>query len=185
MPMDPFSAEIVALVRRMSDEAILALVRNQLEAVSTLAGGGVSFGHARRGRPPGRAAKIAAPAPARGARSAKKSKGAGKTRHRSNSAEREQLLAQVEKIVKGGAGISASETAKNAGLPQARVATALKELKLAKLIFQGGDRRFARYAGDAKTAEQASMSARKNAAGPARPPKAKAKAKAKAKKRGK
>jgi hypothetical protein len=174
MPMDPFSAEIVALVRRMSDEAILALVRNQLEAVSSLAGG-VSFGQARRGRPPGRAAKVAAPPPPRGGRPAKKTKGGGKTRHRSNTVEREQLLTTIEKIVKGGAGISASETAKNAGLPQARVATALKELKLAKRIFQGGDRRFARYASDAKSAEQASINARKNAAGPARPPKAKPK----------
>ncbi len=179
MPMDPFSAEIVALVRRMSDEAILALVRNQLEAVSSLAGG-VTFAPARRGRPPGRPAKAAAPIPSprAGRGPAKKAKG-GKARHRSNSAEREQLLASVEKIVKNGSGISASETAKNAGLPQARVATALKELKLAKRIFQGGDRRFARYAGDAKSAEQASVNARRNAAGPARPGKAKPKKKGK------
>lgn len=178
MPMDPFSAEIVALVRRMSDEAILALVRNQLEAVSSLAGG-VTFGPARRGRPPGRAAKASPPAaPARGRAPAKKVK-AAKARHRSNSAEREQLLASIEKIVKNGSGISASETAKNAGLPQARVATALKELKLARRIYQGGDRRFARYAGDAKSAEQASVNARKNAAGPARPGKAKPKKKGK------
>jgi hypothetical protein len=170
MPMDPFSAEIVALVRRMSDDAILALVRNQLEAVSKLAGG-VSFG-ARRGRPPGRPAKIAA-VTGRGSKGAK----SGKARHRTNSAEREQLLTSVEKIVKGSSGISASETAKNAGLPQARVAIALKELKLGKRIFQGGDRRFARYAGDAKAAEQASLNARKNAAGPSRPVKAKGKKK--------
>jgi len=51
-------------------------------------------------------------------------------------------------------------------VPQTRVAAALKDLKLAKRICQGGDRRFARYAGDLKTAEQASLSARKNASGP-------------------
>ena len=56
--------------------------------------------------------------------------------------------------------------ARLAGIAQTRAAAALKELKLAKRIFQGGDRRFARYAGDAKTAEQASLNARKTASGP-------------------
>jgi hypothetical protein len=46
------------------------------------------------------------------------------------------------------------------------VATALKELRTAKRIFQGGDRRFARYAGDAKTAARASVIARTTASGP-------------------
>jgi len=68
--------------------------------------------------------------------------------------------------VKSGAGVSASDVARQAGIPQTRAAAALKELKLAKRIFQGGDRRFARYAGDAKTAETASVNARKTAAGP-------------------
>jgi hypothetical protein len=177
MPMDPFSAEIVALVRRMSDEAILALVRNQLEAVSSLASGSSSAGRARRGRPPGRAAaRKAAPAPA--AKPAKRAKRAaakkpkraagGKARRRVDSAEREQLLTSVEKIVKNGSGMSASEAAKAAGLPQTRVASALKELKLAKRIY---------HAGDAKTADAASLTARKNASGPARPAKGKGKKK--------
>jgi hypothetical protein len=73
----------------------------------------------------------------------------------------------VERIVKQSQGVSASDVAKSAGIPQTRAAAALKELKLAKRIFQGGDRRFARYAGDSKAAEQASLNARKNASGPA------------------
>jgi hypothetical protein len=72
----------------------------------------------------------------------------------------------VERIVKASSGVSASDVAKSAGIPQTRAAAALKELKLEKRIFQGGDRRFARYAGDAKQAELASVTARKNASGP-------------------
>ena len=83
--------------------------------------------------------------------------------------ERQELLEAVERVVKSGAGLSASEVARAASIPQTRAAAALKELKLAKRIFQGGDRRFARYAGDLKTAEQASTAARKTAKGPTVP----------------
>ena len=62
--------------------------------------------------------------------------------------------------------MSASEVAKSAGVPQSRASSALKELKLAKRIFQGGDRRFARYAGTASGAQAASDGARRNASGP-------------------
>jgi hypothetical protein len=79
------------------------------------------------------------------------------------------MLDKVEEIVKAGAGLSASEVARAAGIPQTRAAAALKELKIGKKIYQGGDRRFARYAGDAKTAEQASTHARKTAKGPTVP----------------
>ncbi len=77
-----------------------------------------------------------------------------------------ELLGTVERVVKGGSGLSASQIAKAAGVPQTRVTSALKELKLAKRIFQGGDRRFARYAGDPRTAEQSSVTARQTASGP-------------------
>jgi hypothetical protein len=63
--------------------------------------------------------------------------------------------------------VSASEVAREAGIPQTRAAAALKELKVGKRIYQGGDRRFARYAGEQKVAEQASLGARTSAAGPA------------------
>ncbi|MBI4952571.1 MAG: hypothetical protein HY908_11105, partial [Myxococcales bacterium] len=85
---------------------------------------------------------------------------------RRDSAARDKLLDVVEKAVKAAKGMSASEVAKATSTPQARVSTALRELKLAKRIFQGGDRRFARYAGDTKTAVTASETARKTAAGP-------------------
>ena len=69
-------------------------------------------------------------------------------------------------MVKGSNGMSASEVSRAAGIAQPRVAAALKDLKAAKRIFQGGDRRFARYAGDPRTAEAASTHARKTASGP-------------------
>jgi hypothetical protein len=155
------SAQIVELVRRMPDETILALVKDQLGAV---AGAAAIALPRRRGRPPGR--------PAGPARAAAAGRGRGKARRGrpgrrpGGSAERQQLLNAVEKIVKGSSGMSASEVAKSAGVPQTRAAAALKDLKITKRIFQGGDRRFARYAGDARAAEQASLQARKSAAGP-------------------
>jgi hypothetical protein len=82
------------------------------------------------------------------------------------SPERREMLDEVERIVKAGSGISASEVARSAGIPQTRAAAALKQLKLAHRIFQGGDRRFARYAGDARTADKASVVARQTAKGP-------------------
>jgi hypothetical protein len=172
---DAFSAQIVSLVRNMSDEAILALVKNQLGAVAAAVP--LVAGARRRGRPP-RAAAASAPAagaaPAAAKPSTTSKRGAAPKRkpgrpRRSPAAsqERQDTLNTVEKIVKSSQGVSASDVAKQAGIPQTRAAAALKELKLAKRIFQGGDRRFARYAGDAKTAEQASLNARKNASGPA------------------
>lgn len=174
--MDAFSAQIVRMVRDMNDEAILALVKNQLGSVAgALPAALPTAGTRRRGRPP-RAAAASAPAPSpapaptkggakRGA-SAKRKPGRPR-RSPAASQERQDTLNLVEKLVKSSQGVSASDVAKQAGVPQTRAAAALKELKLAKRIFQGGDRRFARYAGDAKTAEQASLSARKNASGPA------------------
>jgi hypothetical protein len=173
---DAFSSQIVHLVRSMSDEAILALVKNQLGAVTASAP--LVAGARRRGRPPRAASagtQAAAPAPAaakpsttskRGGAAPKRKPGRPR-RSPAASQERQDTLNTVEKIVKGSQGVSASDVAKSAGIPQTRAAAALKELKLAKRIFQGGDRRFARYAGDGKTAEQASLNARKNASGPA------------------
>ena len=86
--------------------------------------------------------------------------------------ERKETLESVERVVKSSSGVSASEVAKAAGVPQPRAAAALKELKLEKRIFQGGDRRFARYAGDAKVAEEASLAARLTASGPTQAKKA-------------
>jgi hypothetical protein len=162
--MDAFSAQIVELVRGMSDDAILALVKNQLGAIA--AGG--SAGPRRRGRP-ARAQAAAQPQPARGRRGkVGRRRGPGRPRRTAAlSADRLAALSGVEKVVKSGSGLSASQVAKAAGIPQPRAAAALKQLKLARRIFQGGDRRFARYAGDAKTAEQASVNARSTASGPA------------------
>jgi hypothetical protein len=153
-----FGAQIVAMVRNMPDEALLDLVKHQLDVFT----GGAPLAPrsaARRGRP--RSAAVAAPARA--------PKGSAKRRARRStapSAERAAALEAVERIVKSGSGVSASDVARAAKIKQTRAAAALKELKLAKRIFQGGDRRFARYAADAKTALQASQHARTTASGP-------------------
>lgn len=176
--MDAFQQRLVTLVREMPDDAILALVRNQLGSIAMPDQPAVvaAAGAKRRGRP----ARAAAPAPVmpaapaapakRGAAAAPAKRKPGRPKKTAAlSEERQTVLNSVERIVKGGGGVSASDVARQAGIPQTRAAAALKELKLAKRIFQGGDRRFARYAGDQKTAEQASLNARKTAAGPAAP----------------
>ncbi|MBL9026274.1 MAG: hypothetical protein JNL21_29030 [Myxococcales bacterium] len=199
---DAFTQQIIKLVRSMPDDAILALVKNQLGLdggkglVSVAA---VAQAPKRRGRPP-KAAKAAKPvkaakpapapkpaaapaapapkpaAPAKKAAPAKAAKKAAPAKAPAKAAagrgrparggDRTELLNLVERAIKGGNGMAASDVAKAAGIPQSRATAAIKELKLAKRIFQGGDRRFARYAGDARTAQQASENARKTAAGP-------------------
>ncbi|MCC6557923.1 MAG: hypothetical protein IT372_33670 [Polyangiaceae bacterium] len=175
MATDAFSRQIVELVRKMPDDAILALVKNQLGAVTgevALAAPAPRRGRARPAAkaPPAPVAAAPKAAPAAAKRGAAPKRKPGRPRKtQAASAERQETLETVERIVKASTGLSASEVAKSAGIPQTRAAAALKELKLAKRIFQGGDRRFARYAGDAKTAEQASITARRTAAGPSKP----------------
>jgi hypothetical protein len=166
--MDAFSAQIVKFVREMPDEALLDLVKQKLGVLGVPA--------ARRD---GRGAVPVAPAPlkaspraptnpkAKRAGAAEKRRPAEMRRAPPPSAERTEMLDAVERIVKAGSGVSASDVARAAGIPQTRAAAALKLLKTAKRIFQGGDRRFARYASDPKAAEHASSVARKSAKGPA------------------
>jgi hypothetical protein len=181
--LDAFSAQLVDFVRNMPDDALLALVRAQLAAARP-GDPTASQVRARVSAATG-AFQAAAAAPARGWRArraqnqergrgaskrlAKRSAGAAKKaarQVRASAADREKLLESVERIVKTSSGVSASEVAHSASVPQSRASSALKELKLQKRIFQGGDRRFARYAGDAKTAQGASDAARKTASGP-------------------
>jgi hypothetical protein len=178
VPTDSFNAELVKLVRNMSDDAILALVKNQLGLVTgSTALAALAAKPAPKAAPvkaPAKLAKALAPKPAAKpapvkvapvkAAPAKAVK--GKKRGR-GKLDRSETLAAVERAVKASNGLAASDIAKSTGLPQSRAAAALKELKLAKRIFQGGDRRFARYAADQRTADTASLSARKSAGGPA------------------
>ncbi len=179
MATDAFEQQIVELVRKMPDSAILALVKDKLGAAATgaaatpLVEAAVATVPRRRGRPARvQAAPTPPPAPAKAAAPAKREAPAAKRKPgrpkktAALSAERQEVLNSVERIVKSSNGVSASDVARQAGIPQTRAAAALKELKLAKRIFQGGDRRFARYAADLKTAEQASLNARKTASGP-------------------
>jgi hypothetical protein len=164
---DAFSAQIVELVRKMPDEAILELVKHQLGALGVSPVRGLSSASDRRGRTARVVGNGAAKAK-RVAASAKRRPGRPR-KAPAVSAERQETLSSVERFVKASSGMSASEVAKSAGIPQTRAAAALKELKIAKRIFQGGDRRFARYAADSRTAELASLNARKSAAGPTSP----------------
>lgn len=180
MATDAFEQQIVELVRKMPDSAILALVKDKLgqavasaPAAAPLVAAAATRGRGRPARvPQALVAAPEAPAPAkRGGRAAAPAAPAKRKPGRPKktaalSAERQEVLNSVERIVKASNGVSASDVARQAGIPQTRAAAALKELKLAKRIFQGGDRRFARYAADLKTAEQASLNARKTASGP-------------------
>ena len=153
--LDPLSAQIVTLVRSMPDEALLELVRNQLN-LGTAQTPAASF---RPAKPLAAVravrAVVAASAPA------KKGAPKGKRRvGRQSSEARKQLRSTVERTVKSSKGLSASEVAKKVKAPQSRVAALLRDLKHSKRIFQGGDRRYARYAGDVRTAKQASLTAR-------------------------
>jgi len=161
MATDAFSAQIIELVRRMPDEAILELVKNRL-GMAPFRGLG-----SRAHEPRSRSARSAAA----GAKSKRRARpptprNGQPRRATAVSQERKETLDNVERVVKASSGISASEVAKASGIPQPRAAAALKELKLEKRIFQGGDRRFARYAGDTKVAEAASLAARTTASGP-------------------
>ena len=175
--LDPFSAQIVKLVRHMPDDAILELVRNQLGvlpgAVPTVSVSAPAPKPVRRKK---RARRVTVKRVAKKAAAtkvvARKAKGRPKRKTvrgvKRSTVARQKLLGAVEKAVRSSKGLSASEIAKKTKIPQTRVAAAVRELKLGKRIFQGGDRRFARYAGDARTAQQASLNARTHAAGPKR-----------------
>jgi Replication protein A C terminal len=151
--LDAFSQQIVDLVRRMPDDAILELVKNQLGMDGAVAAPIVASAPARQ------KAKPAAP-PKRKATKVRRKRSSRR------SADREKALATVETAIKSSKGMSASQIASKTKLPQSRVSSLVRELKDQKRVHQGGDRRFARYAGDAKTAAKASNDARNNAAGP-------------------
>src|SRR5262245_48223599 len=124
---DAFSAQIVQLVRNMPDDAILALVKNQLGALT----GGAFPVAKRRGRPP-RSALGAMPAPVKAAKAEKRGRRAGAVKRGPGrprkspalSAERQATLEKVERIVKASSGVSASDVAREAGIPQTRAAAA-------------------------------------------------------------
>lgn len=142
--LDPFAAQIATLVRNMPDEALLDLVRNRLNVHSSPSASSVTSSSVIR-----QVGKVA-------------------RRHRSTSADRVALLLTIEKLVHATPGLSSSEIASKTRIATPRVQSVLRELKHARRIFQGGDRRFARYAGDAQTAKQASAAAAQSAAGPRR-----------------
>ena len=139
--LDPFSAQLVALVRKMPDDAILALVKNQLGALG------------------GSATVDAAPRTARRSKTASGRKTA-KRGPRASNANRAALVGAVEKYVLGSKGVGLADVASAVGVTKDRAKAALKQLKAAGRIAHGGDRKFARYAANTKTALAASKRAR-------------------------
>jgi len=202
--LDPFSAQIVQLVREMPDDAILELVRNKLGAQDENVAPAASAparskteGRAKATRRKKASSKRKASAKKKAApekKAAPKKKAAAKKRRPKKKAatkkkavakkaapkkragkkkkrgggDRQRELEVVERAIRSSKGLSASEIVKRTKLPRARVSAAVRQLKDAKRIAQGGDRRFARYAADAKTALAASEQARNTASGPRR-----------------
>ncbi len=166
--LDAFSAQIVKFVRSlMTDEAILELVRGKLGVSEPAPITEPAAALTSQSAAPSVAKATPKPVePAAPAKAAPAPKAAPVKATAAPTNDRSALLDKVERYVKSNTGVSASQVATAAGAPQSRVATALKELRTAKRIFQGGDRRFARYAGDAKTAARASVIARTTASGP-------------------
>jgi hypothetical protein len=157
-------------VRKMPDEAILDMVRDRLNtglggpfALAALATGSPVAGAALP-RSEGRTEARTQPS---GRRPAPSRRGGNRgtwapvtTTGKSSPAERRDLLLRIERLVGASKGLAASEVARAAGVSQTKAAAALKELKRERRVFQGGDRRFARYAGNAATAQEASDRAR-------------------------
>ena len=123
--MDAFSAQIVKFVRHMPDDALLELVKQKLGILGAAAAG--SKGRGKTSEPawptPARAARVApgAPKAAKGKRVAPaKRRRTSAPRRAAVSVERQGMLDNVERVVKAGAGVSASDVAKLASVPQTR-----------------------------------------------------------------
>ena len=153
--MNLIQQKVVDMVRGMPDDELFALVRGEI-----LGGGGKvakssGFTHPLAGTPSAPAAKLPAKSKPGKAKSKRKSHGV-------RGQKRDGFLAAVEAVVKAGKGMSASQITAKVKAPQPRVAAVLRDLKLAGRICQGGERRFARYAADQKTADAKSKADRKN-----------------------
>ena len=80
---------------------------------------------------------------------------------RATSAARQKNVAAVAKYIKSSKGVALADVVAATKLTKPQAAGAIRELKQAGKVYQGGDRRFARYASSKKAAEKASLAARK------------------------
>ena len=135
--LDPFTQQLLDMIRKMPDDAILELVRTNLGVGSIAAGTTTTTAPARR---------TAAP-----------KKGRRKARTRG---DRAALLDRVEAFVRDSKGVGLSDVAEGLGESKSRIQSALRDLKKAGRVAAAGDRRFTRYAVDARTARAASKRAR-------------------------
>src|SRR4051812_29768812 len=107
MATDAFSAQIIELVRRMPDEAILDLVKNRLGMAPFR-----SLSQQARA-PRNRAARAAAAEPKSQRRATTVAARSEQPRRATTlSQERKETLDSVERVVKASSGVSASEVAK-------------------------------------------------------------------------
>ena len=164
---DRFFSNLAELIRRMPDDALLELVGAKLDQ-----GGFVSASQGGRRTSASGASGLEASVPRRGPGRPPKAGGAvkagrGGARKRMPSAEKEALLSRVEEFVKSSSGVGVRDVVQELRIPKPQAAAALKQLKTEKRIFQGGDRRFARYGGTKEAALQASDAARTSGGGAA------------------
>lgn len=160
--IDSFSAQLVAMVRNMPDEAILELVLHKLtadEGPAPKAAARPAAPAARKASPPAKKAKKKV-ARRSTAKPASQPKPAAPAAAKAGDQSKDALIAAVEKTIKKSNGLGLAAVSAAVGQPKARVSSAIRELKDQKKIFQAGDRRFARYAGDVKTAKAATIRAR-------------------------
>jgi hypothetical protein len=109
----------------------------------------------------GRTARIrgrSRPIQAIGTRTTTATRGARKAT-RGGAGNRDVLLTKVLGVVQQKGGVAVSDVAKAVGIPKPKAGAILKALKVQNKIFQGGERRFARYA----TTQAAANNAAKNA----------------------
>jgi len=113
--------------------------------------------------PKPKAAKAAAPgAKKRGrpAGSKNKPKAATDDAPETENVEEDGTMMDIELFVRRSEGVSTSEVAEKYEIEKDKAARILKKLVIAGRIFNGGEKRFSRYAGSAKAALEASMASR-------------------------
>ncbi len=145
--IDPFTTQLVAMIRQMPDEDLLELVRQHLGDAAP----------ATSAAKPSLAAPRRAPARRPSKRRPIKTTRPTAAKHRFPE---ERLMDNVEECIHASDGVALEDVAVAVGESRARVASVIGSLKRAKRIFRGGKRRFARYAGSAEVAQEASAAAR-------------------------
>ena len=135
--MEKIRAEIANLIRSKPDDELIALVMSDDVPVRDV---GVM---------------VTKPVVAR-------TNGNGSRKPRQLKPEQSNAISLVLKVISKSTGISATQVADKTKLPRSHVTKAIAELKAQGEVFQGGERRFARYATTQEVANVASIASRNN-----------------------